>query len=153
MTLQAHLLVSLLHFWAYLDIFPLKYFFGRAFVENNYKDLKTLNPKLPIWIRECSGTILMYEANEADKVWNPTFIITYMPLNWQLPSASLKFHCLCEVSEVIFTYECCYGERKGKGRKVWNNTNQSMGEVAMWLFFFFMSVLMVNIVIWRIQTS
>ncbi|XP_047340680.1 NADH dehydrogenase [ubiquinone] 1 alpha subcomplex subunit 2 [Impatiens glandulifera] len=27
----------------------------RAFVENNYKDLKTLNPKLPILIRECSG--------------------------------------------------------------------------------------------------
>ncbi|KAH7845282.1 hypothetical protein Vadar_000308 [Vaccinium darrowii] len=28
----------------------------RAFVENNYKDLKTLNPKLPILIRECTGT-------------------------------------------------------------------------------------------------
>ncbi|KAJ7979700.1 NADH dehydrogenase [ubiquinone] 1 alpha subcomplex subunit 2-like [Quillaja saponaria] len=27
----------------------------RTFVENNYKDLKTLNPKLPILIRECSG--------------------------------------------------------------------------------------------------
>ncbi|CAI0418238.1 unnamed protein product [Linum tenue] len=27
----------------------------RAFIENNYKDLKTLNPKLPILIRECSG--------------------------------------------------------------------------------------------------
>ncbi|KAG2702916.1 hypothetical protein I3843_06G106400 [Carya illinoinensis] len=27
----------------------------RAFVEKNYKDLKTLNPKLPILIRECSG--------------------------------------------------------------------------------------------------
>ncbi|WCJ41905.1 NADH dehydrogenase [ubiquinone] 1 alpha subcomplex subunit 2 [Euphorbia peplus] len=28
---------------------------ARAFVEKNYKDLKTLNPKLPILIRECSG--------------------------------------------------------------------------------------------------
>ncbi|XP_050236656.1 NADH dehydrogenase [ubiquinone] 1 alpha subcomplex subunit 2-like [Mercurialis annua] len=28
---------------------------ARAFVENNYKDLKSLNPKLPILIRECSG--------------------------------------------------------------------------------------------------
>ncbi|KAL7001787.1 hypothetical protein U1Q18_002935 [Sarracenia purpurea var. burkii] len=28
---------------------------ARAFVENNYKDLKTLNPKLPILIRECNG--------------------------------------------------------------------------------------------------
>ncbi|GAV77416.1 L51_S25_CI-B8 domain-containing protein [Cephalotus follicularis] len=27
----------------------------RTFVEKNYKDLKTLNPKLPILIRECSG--------------------------------------------------------------------------------------------------
>ncbi|XP_031261662.1 NADH dehydrogenase [ubiquinone] 1 alpha subcomplex subunit 2-like [Pistacia vera] len=27
----------------------------RSFVEKNYKDLKTLNPKLPILIRECSG--------------------------------------------------------------------------------------------------
>ncbi|KHN28098.1 NADH dehydrogenase [ubiquinone] 1 alpha subcomplex subunit 2, partial [Glycine soja] len=26
-----------------------------AFVERNYKELKTLNPKLPILIRECSG--------------------------------------------------------------------------------------------------
>ncbi|GKB14498.1 NADH dehydrogenase [ubiquinone] 1 alpha subcomplex subunit 2-like protein [Tanacetum coccineum] len=28
----------------------------RAFVEKNYKDLKKANPKLPILIRECSGT-------------------------------------------------------------------------------------------------
>ncbi|RYR40054.1 hypothetical protein Ahy_A09g045717 [Arachis hypogaea] len=28
---------------------------GRTFVEKNYKELKTLNPKLPILIRECSG--------------------------------------------------------------------------------------------------
>ncbi|XP_050222970.1 NADH dehydrogenase [ubiquinone] 1 alpha subcomplex subunit 2 [Mercurialis annua] len=28
---------------------------ARAFVENNYKDLKSLNPKLPILIRECSN--------------------------------------------------------------------------------------------------
>ncbi|XP_018829244.1 NADH dehydrogenase [ubiquinone] 1 alpha subcomplex subunit 2-like [Juglans microcarpa x Juglans regia] len=28
---------------------------ARAFVEKNYKDLKTLNPKFPILIRECSG--------------------------------------------------------------------------------------------------
>ncbi|PWA95148.1 NADH dehydrogenase [Artemisia annua] len=28
----------------------------RAFVENNYKELKKANPKLPILIRECSGT-------------------------------------------------------------------------------------------------
>ncbi|OAY70995.1 NADH dehydrogenase [ubiquinone] 1 alpha subcomplex subunit 2 [Ananas comosus] len=27
----------------------------REFVHRNYKDLKTLNPKLPILIRECSG--------------------------------------------------------------------------------------------------
>lgn len=27
----------------------------RAFVEKNYKELKTLNPKLPILVRECSG--------------------------------------------------------------------------------------------------
>ncbi|KAL3653135.1 hypothetical protein CASFOL_002816 [Castilleja foliolosa] len=27
----------------------------RAFIENNYKDLKTKNPKLPILIREGSG--------------------------------------------------------------------------------------------------
>ncbi|CAN1748531.1 NADH dehydrogenase [ubiquinone] 1 alpha subcomplex subunit 2 [Linum perenne] len=27
----------------------------RSFVEKNYKDLKTLNPKLPILIRECRG--------------------------------------------------------------------------------------------------
>ncbi|CAN1333929.1 NADH dehydrogenase [ubiquinone] 1 alpha subcomplex subunit 2 [Linum perenne] len=27
----------------------------RAFVEKNYKDLKKLNPKLPILIRECRG--------------------------------------------------------------------------------------------------
>ncbi|GFP82353.1 NADH dehydrogenase [ubiquinone] 1 alpha subcomplex subunit 2 [Phtheirospermum japonicum] len=27
----------------------------RAFIENNYKDLKTKNPKLPILIREASG--------------------------------------------------------------------------------------------------
>ncbi|KAI3939622.1 hypothetical protein MKX01_038577 [Papaver californicum] len=27
----------------------------REFVQKNYKDLKTLNPKLPILIRECSG--------------------------------------------------------------------------------------------------
>lgn len=27
----------------------------RAFVENNFKDLKTLNPKFPILVRECSG--------------------------------------------------------------------------------------------------
>ncbi|PSS17719.1 NADH dehydrogenase [ubiquinone] 1 alpha subcomplex subunit like [Actinidia chinensis var. chinensis] len=29
---------------------------ARSFVQKNYKDLKTLNPKLPILIRECSGT-------------------------------------------------------------------------------------------------
>lgn len=29
--------------------------FIRSFVEKNYKDLKTLNPKLPILIRECRG--------------------------------------------------------------------------------------------------
>ncbi|XP_059635665.1 NADH dehydrogenase [ubiquinone] 1 alpha subcomplex subunit 2 [Cornus florida] len=29
---------------------------ARSFVEKNYKDLKTLNPKFPILIRECSGT-------------------------------------------------------------------------------------------------
>ncbi|XP_012088667.1 NADH dehydrogenase [ubiquinone] 1 alpha subcomplex subunit 2 [Jatropha curcas] len=28
---------------------------ARAFIENNYKDLKSLNPKLPILIRECNG--------------------------------------------------------------------------------------------------
>ncbi|KFK25368.1 hypothetical protein AALP_AA8G104400 [Arabis alpina] len=28
---------------------------ARAFVEKNYKDLKSLNPKFPILIRECSG--------------------------------------------------------------------------------------------------
>ncbi|KAK6936187.1 Ribosomal protein/NADH dehydrogenase domain [Dillenia turbinata] len=28
----------------------------RSFVEKNYKELKTLNPKLPILIRECSRT-------------------------------------------------------------------------------------------------
>ncbi|KAF3453378.1 hypothetical protein FNV43_RR03818 [Rhamnella rubrinervis] len=28
---------------------------ARAFVEKNYKDLKTLNPKFPILIRECRG--------------------------------------------------------------------------------------------------
>ncbi|KAK8917083.1 NADH dehydrogenase [ubiquinone] 1 alpha subcomplex subunit 2 [Platanthera zijinensis] len=28
---------------------------AREFVHRNYKDLKTLNPKLPILIRECSG--------------------------------------------------------------------------------------------------
>ncbi|XP_057456699.1 NADH dehydrogenase [ubiquinone] 1 alpha subcomplex subunit 2 [Lotus japonicus] len=28
---------------------------ARAFVEKNYKELKTLNPKLPILVRECSG--------------------------------------------------------------------------------------------------
>ncbi|CAK8531566.1 unnamed protein product [Lathyrus sativus] len=28
---------------------------AREFVEKNYKELKTLNPKLPILIRECSG--------------------------------------------------------------------------------------------------
>ncbi|KAJ8773499.1 hypothetical protein K2173_005745 [Erythroxylum novogranatense] len=28
---------------------------ARAFVEKNYKDLKTLNPKLPILIREANG--------------------------------------------------------------------------------------------------
>ncbi|XP_025616574.1 NADH dehydrogenase [ubiquinone] 1 alpha subcomplex subunit 2-like [Arachis duranensis] len=28
---------------------------GGTFVEKNYKELKTLNPKLPILIRECSG--------------------------------------------------------------------------------------------------
>ncbi|KAJ6703279.1 putative proteinDH-UBIQUINONE OXIDOREDUCTASE B8 SUBUNIT [Salix viminalis] len=27
----------------------------RTFIEKNYKDLKTLNPKLPILIRECNG--------------------------------------------------------------------------------------------------
>ncbi|KAB2606049.1 NADH dehydrogenase [ubiquinone] 1 alpha subcomplex subunit 2-like [Pyrus ussuriensis x Pyrus communis] len=27
----------------------------RAFVEKNYKDLKSANPKLPILIRECRG--------------------------------------------------------------------------------------------------
>ncbi|XP_052190317.1 NADH dehydrogenase [ubiquinone] 1 alpha subcomplex subunit 2 [Diospyros lotus] len=28
---------------------------ARNFIENNYKDLKKLNPKLPILIRECNG--------------------------------------------------------------------------------------------------
>ncbi|XP_071737868.1 NADH dehydrogenase [ubiquinone] 1 alpha subcomplex subunit 2-like [Rutidosis leptorrhynchoides] len=28
----------------------------RSFIEKNYKDLKKANPKLPILIRECSGT-------------------------------------------------------------------------------------------------
>lgn len=27
----------------------------RIFVQKNYKDLKTLNPKLPLLIRECNG--------------------------------------------------------------------------------------------------
>ncbi|XP_052307153.1 NADH dehydrogenase [ubiquinone] 1 alpha subcomplex subunit 2 isoform X2 [Populus trichocarpa] len=27
----------------------------RTFIERSYKDLKTLNPKLPILIRECNG--------------------------------------------------------------------------------------------------
>ncbi|RZC09434.1 NADH dehydrogenase [ubiquinone] 1 alpha subcomplex subunit 2, partial [Glycine soja] len=31
------------------------FLYPRAFVERNYKELKTLNPKLPILIRECSG--------------------------------------------------------------------------------------------------
>ncbi|KAI4383642.1 hypothetical protein MLD38_009454 [Melastoma candidum] len=29
---------------------------ARSFVEKNYKELKSLNPKLPILIRECRGT-------------------------------------------------------------------------------------------------
>ncbi|CAM8922304.1 unnamed protein product [Rhodiola kirilowii] len=29
---------------------------AREFVQKNYKELKTLNPKLPILIRECSNT-------------------------------------------------------------------------------------------------
>ncbi|CAM8893908.1 unnamed protein product [Rhodiola kirilowii] len=29
---------------------------AREFVQKNYKELKTLNPMLPILIRECSGT-------------------------------------------------------------------------------------------------
>lgn len=29
---------------------------ARSFVEKNYKELKKSNPKLPILIRECSGT-------------------------------------------------------------------------------------------------
>ena len=35
----------------------ISYYFSylREFVEKNYKELKTLNPKLPILIRECSG--------------------------------------------------------------------------------------------------
>ncbi|GLJ44538.1 hypothetical protein SUGI_0935220 [Cryptomeria japonica] len=28
----------------------------RDFIRSNYKDLKTLNPRFPILIRECSGT-------------------------------------------------------------------------------------------------
>ncbi|KAK4753659.1 hypothetical protein SAY87_001763 [Trapa incisa] len=32
-----------------------KSFSARSFVEKNYRDLKTLNPKLPILIRECRG--------------------------------------------------------------------------------------------------
>ncbi|XAR69978.1 hypothetical protein NMG60_11001776 [Bertholletia excelsa] len=28
---------------------------ARSFIEKNYKDLKSLNPKLPILIRECRG--------------------------------------------------------------------------------------------------
>ncbi|KAK4765215.1 hypothetical protein SAY86_026305 [Trapa natans] len=32
-----------------------KSFSTRSFVEKNYRDLKTLNPKLPILIRECRG--------------------------------------------------------------------------------------------------
>lgn len=31
------------------------FFLGRAFVEKNYQDLKALNPKFPILIRECRG--------------------------------------------------------------------------------------------------
>jgi len=40
----------------YLNIYEFLFFlYPRAFVERNYKELKTLNPKLPILIRECSG--------------------------------------------------------------------------------------------------
>jgi len=38
-----------------LTILPLFMNFIRAFVEKNYKELKALNPKLPILIRECHG--------------------------------------------------------------------------------------------------
>ncbi|KAG7029169.1 NADH dehydrogenase [ubiquinone] 1 alpha subcomplex subunit 2 [Cucurbita argyrosperma subsp. argyrosperma] len=34
---------------------PASFGSDRTFVEKNYKDLKTLNPKFPILIRECTG--------------------------------------------------------------------------------------------------
>ncbi|OVA08143.1 Ribosomal protein/NADH dehydrogenase domain [Macleaya cordata] len=39
----------------------------REFVQRNYKDLKTLNPKLPILIRECSGVEPQLWARYADE--------------------------------------------------------------------------------------
>ena len=45
-----------MHIWIWaLIIIIIIFCFLRAFVEKNYKKLKTLNPKLPILIRECSG--------------------------------------------------------------------------------------------------
>ncbi|KAK3007405.1 hypothetical protein RJ639_017173 [Escallonia herrerae] len=53
---------------------------ARAFVENNYKDLKTLNPKLPILIRECRGTEpqlwARYGANSLNR---PVLITSIQP--------------------------------------------------------------------------
>ncbi|KAE9459099.1 hypothetical protein C3L33_08993, partial [Rhododendron williamsianum] len=56
----------------------------RAFVENNYKDLKTLNPKLPILIRECTGTEPQLWARYGTKSHLHSF--SYRTLNRKLPS-------------------------------------------------------------------
>ncbi|CAN1174771.1 NADH dehydrogenase [ubiquinone] 1 alpha subcomplex subunit 2 [Linum perenne] len=49
----------------------------RSFVEKNYKDLKTLNPKLPILIRECRGVEpqlwARYEMCTIFVIWDTDF--------------------------------------------------------------------------------
>lgn len=45
------------------------FFVCREFVQKNYKELKTMNPKLPILIRECSGTEPQLWARYGIETW------------------------------------------------------------------------------------
>ena len=56
------------------------FWYLRAFVERNYKELKTLNPKLPILIRECSGVEPQLWARYGTTIFN--LILYLLHLNF-----------------------------------------------------------------------
>lgn len=71
-------------------------------MEKNYKDLKTLNPKFPILIRECSGVEPQLWARYGISMPSPTQMISFrfifFALGFEiLPSFDVLFAAILEL--------------------------------------------------------